>query len=114
VKAPSFCATRAAGALVARSGPADTKFLQDDLKRAKVRERRLQQVETDERGEPEPIGAVIVREHEAHEDKRAGEAPDDHVHFHILVADDSFQRFRYACSIRAANLKKVTTRAIHV
>jgi hypothetical protein len=64
---------------------ADANALEDHFQRAKVGERGLQQVEPDKRREPEPIRAVIVREHQAQEDEQTGEPADDHVHFHGLI-----------------------------
>ena len=61
---------------------AHTAFLQHDFERTEVGEGGLQQVKPDERGEPKPVRAVIVREHQAQEDEHTGEAADDHVHFH--------------------------------
>jgi hypothetical protein len=46
----------------------------------------LEQVEADERGEPEPVWAVVVREQKAQEDERSGESTDDEVHFHKMAA----------------------------
>jgi hypothetical protein len=64
---------------------ADACLLEHDFERAEVRKGRLQQVEANERGEPKPVLAVIVREHEAEEDKQTGEPADDHVHFHNSI-----------------------------
>jgi len=63
--------------LLRAAGPAHTHFVQYEFKRAKVRERRLQKVESYEGSEPKPILAVIVRQDEAQEDKDSGEPPDD-------------------------------------
>ena len=71
--------------LVAAARAADTNLLQHDFQRAEIRKRRLQQVEANERGEPKPVGTVVMREQQAGEDKRAGKPADDHVHFHILI-----------------------------
>jgi len=35
-------------------------------------------------GEPKPVLAMVVREQEAEQDKRAGEAADDKMHFHKI------------------------------
>ena len=45
----------------------------------------MQQVEANERGEPEPVWAMVVREQKAQEDERSGEPADDEVHFHKIV-----------------------------
>ena len=71
--------------LVAAARAADTNLFQHDFQRTEIRERRLQQVETNERSEPKPIRAVVVREQQADEDKRAGEPADDQVPFHIPI-----------------------------
>ena len=63
-------------------GSFHAQFPQDHFQRAKIRKRRLQQVEPHERGEPEPIGAVIVGEREADEDEGARKTADDEMHFH--------------------------------
>src|ERR1035441_8957286 len=71
--------------LVAAAGPANAELFQHHFQRAEICERRLQQVEAHERGEPEPVGAVVMREQQAGEDEYAGEPSDDHVHFHIVI-----------------------------
>jgi len=76
--------------------PAHSEFPEHHLQWTKVRERRLQQVEADKRRKPKPVFALIVREHEAQEDERAGEPADKHMHFHIKN--------------RATKLEKVTNR----
>jgi len=63
---------------------ATADFLQHNFQRAEICERRLQQVEADKRGEPEPVGAVVMREQQTGENKRAGKPADKHVHFHIF------------------------------
>src|SRR6266568_7649602 len=50
---------------------ADSDFPQDHLQRAEVSERRLQEVEPDESGEPQPIEAVEVSQQKADEDEDA-------------------------------------------
>lgn len=45
----------------------------------------MQQVEADKRGEPEPVGAVVMREQQAGQDERAGKPADDEVHFHTSI-----------------------------
>ena len=48
-------------------------LLQDDGQRAEPGKRGLQQIGAHEGGEPEPVGAVIVCQQEAEQDKGAGE-----------------------------------------
>ena len=72
--------------LVATARAANAEPFQHHFQRTEICERQLQQVEADERGEPEPIGAVVMREQQAGEDEYAGEPSDDHVHFHIVIA----------------------------
>jgi hypothetical protein len=66
---------------------AHAAFFENPFERTKAREGRLQQVEADKRGEPEPVLTMVVREHKTQENKRAGEAADDEFHLHnsILV-----------------------------
>ena len=71
--------------LVAAAGPANAEPFQHHFQRAEICERRLQQVEAHERGEPEPIGAVVMREQQAGQNERAGEPADDDVHFHTPI-----------------------------
>jgi hypothetical protein len=88
---------RAAGAAVFIGRTATTpnsQLLQDDFQRTEVRKGRLHQIKTHERGEPKPVRAVVVREHQAQEDKRAGEPADDHVHFHISISAHTEPRAR--------------------
>ena len=60
--------------------PAHTQFAQDDFQRAKTGEGGLEQIESDESGKPKPIGAVIVSQHKADENKSPGESANDHFH----------------------------------
>ena len=39
----------------------DTQLAQDDLERAEVRERGLEQIESDKGGEPKPVRTMIMR-----------------------------------------------------
>jgi hypothetical protein len=61
---------------------AHTAFLKNHFQRAEIRKGRLYKVEPYECSEPEPILAVIMREQQAQENKRASKPPDDHMHFH--------------------------------
>jgi hypothetical protein len=61
---------------------ADAGFPKNYFERAKVRKGRLQEVEADECGEPEPVMTVDVREREAEQDEHSSEPADDQVHFH--------------------------------
>ena len=78
--------SRTAGAgglfLIVATRAANAHFPQRHFQRAEIRERRLQQVEADKRGEPEPVRAVIMREQQAGEDERAGEPADEELDFH--------------------------------
>jgi hypothetical protein len=64
---------------------ADAEPIQNHLQRTEVGERRLQQVEPDKRGEPEPVRAMVMGEQQADEDECSGEPADNHVHFHTLI-----------------------------
>ena len=59
---------------------ADSDFPQDHLQRAEVGEGRLQEVEPDKGGEPQPIGAVEVSQQKADQDEDARKSPEDHFH----------------------------------
>ena len=59
---------------------ANSDFLQDHLQRAEVGERRLQEVEPDKGGEPQPIEAVEVGQQKADQDEDARKSPEDHFH----------------------------------
>ena len=43
-------------------------------------EGRLKEIESHKRCDPEPVGAVIMRQQQADEDETAGESADDHFH----------------------------------
>jgi len=73
------------GRVAARS--THSRFSQYHFQWAEVRERGLQQVESDESSEPEPILAVIMGQQETDENKTARESPDDHFHRLIKVFD---------------------------
>ena len=78
---------RTAGlALLFSSGAAaaNARFSQNDLQRAKVCEGGLQQVETDEGREPEPVGTVIMRQQKADEDECSCESANDHFHIEFF------------------------------
>jgi hypothetical protein len=66
---------------VERSAP-HAEFAQDDFQRAKVGERRLEQIEADECGHPQPMGTVVVCEHKTDEDECSGEAA--YYAFHVV------------------------------
>ena len=70
---------------IATTRAANAHFLQHHFQRAEIRERRLQQVEAHERGEPEPVRAVIMREQQAGQNEHAGEPADDEMHFHTPI-----------------------------
>jgi len=55
---------------------AHTQSFQQHLQGTETRQRRLQQVETDERGEPQPVRTVESGKHKARENERAGEEAD--------------------------------------
>jgi hypothetical protein len=80
--AVSFWTKGIAGFLALAAGPAHSHFLEDDFQRTEIGERRLEQIEANEGGEPQAIGTVIVREQETDEDKDAREPADDEMHFH--------------------------------
>ena len=63
---------------------AHADFFQEHFQRTEVGERRLKQVQADERGEPEPVRAVIVRQQQAGKNEGPGKPPDEHVHFHVF------------------------------
>ena len=71
---------------------ARAELFQHHFQRAEIRERRLQQVEAYERGEPEPVRVVVMRQQQAGEDKRAGEPANEHVHFHIPIPSRQLQK----------------------
>src|ERR1044071_1292195 len=60
----------------ARSTP-NTQFAQDDLRRAEVREGRLQEVKADKGGEPEPMENMVMSQDQTKQDKTPGHHPDD-------------------------------------
>jgi hypothetical protein len=65
--------------------PADATFFQDEFQGAEVRERGLEQVEPDKRGEPQPVWAVIVRQRDTGENEQTGKTTNDKMHFHERV-----------------------------
>ena len=65
--------------------PADATFFQDDFQGAEVRERGLEQVEPDKRGEPQPVWAMIVRQRDTGENEQTGKTTNDKMHFHERV-----------------------------
>ena len=73
-------AARAAGLVTGATRTTDAELFQDNCQRAEFGEGRLQEVETDKRGEPKPVRAVVMRQHQAGEDERAGESANDHFH----------------------------------
>src|SRR5665647_1848787 len=70
---------------IATTRAANAHFLQHHFQRAEIRERRLQQVEADKRGDPEPVRAVVMREQQAGQNEYAGEPADEQVHFHTPI-----------------------------
>ena len=64
---------------------AHSHLLQDHLQWAEVGERRLQEVEPDKGGEPQPIEAVEVSQQKADQDEHARKSPEDHFHKYFFV-----------------------------
>jgi len=67
----------------ARSSHAE--LTQNDFQWAEAGEGRLQQIEPDKRGKPEPVNTLIVRQHEADEDKGPGESANNYFHNVVQV-----------------------------
>src|SRR5258708_3871868 len=80
----SFRSGRSPGFLLQAAFPSHTHFLQNHLQRAKVRKRRLKQVETNKCGEPKPIRAMVMRQQKAGDDEHSGEPADEQMHFHFV------------------------------
>jgi hypothetical protein len=68
-----------------RSVLSDADLPQDDLQGTKAGEGRLQEIEPDKGGEPEPVGAVKMSQQKAEEDERAGKPTDERFHMPIWV-----------------------------
>ena len=71
---------------------ADATFLEDLFQWAELGERGLQQVEANERGEPQPVQVVIMRQHQTNENEQAGKTANEHVHFHDGVIEPKRSR----------------------
>ncbi len=68
----------------AASSP-NPRLSQDDLQWTEPGKRGLQEVESNKRGKPQPIGTMIMCQYEAEEDKGPGEPADNHFHSVILL-----------------------------
>jgi len=75
------CITIAADGIVTfRQSLAHSNPAQDDFQRAEIRERGLEQIETDKCREPKPVGVVVMRKHQTDENEYSGEPTDDLFH----------------------------------
>ena len=92
--------------LVATARPADTNFFQHDFQRAEIGERRLQQVKAHKRREPEPVRAVVMREQQAGEDKRAGEPADDQLQFHTPTEPPTLKKLQPVAQFRDSTRRR--------
>src|SRR5581483_3871361 len=75
-----FCAAGFARLLSWATRSAHSQFTQNDLQGAEIGEGGLQQIESNESGEPKPIGTVVVGQRQAEEDEGAGKSANDHFH----------------------------------